>query len=185
MTDLSLRIETPRLTLRPVQPEDALPTARLVTPDVAANLSTWPSPLSPERALARIAEAQTLQDERAAIDFAILGRDDGALLGWIGLGLVEGRTARLGYWLGAQFRGRGFMKEAAAAAVTRGADFLSAKAVTALVLTQNASSIAVLESVGFTAAGTEDFYFEVAGERRACLRYIWHPSKRGFGSSTA
>jgi len=185
MTDQPLRIETPRLTLRPVEPDDALPTARLVTADIAANLSTWPSPLTPEGALARIAEARALRAERAAIDFAILERASGALLGWIGLGLVEARTARLGYWLGGEFRSRGLMKEAAAAALPRGAEFLSAEAVTALVLPHNAPSIAVLDSAGFTAAGTEDFYFEIAAEWRSCRKYLWRPSKRGSGSAPA
>src|SRR5262245_19729198 len=94
MTAQLPRVQTPRLTLRPVEHNDAAPTALLVTPDVAANLSTWPSPMSVEQTLAKIREAEHQAAGRTALDCAIIERSTGALLGWIGLGLTEGRDAR-------------------------------------------------------------------------------------------
>jgi len=179
MTEARLRLETRRLKLRPVQPRDAAPTAALVTPDIAANLSTWPSPLSAEQALARIREAAALEAARSALNLAIVGRADHALMGWIGLARCGPRDARLGYWLGAPFRGRGLMKEAVAAVVPAGTEFLGVDEVVALVLEANRASIAVLETVGFVPAGREDYYFEVAAERRPCLRYIWRARRKG------
>lgn len=152
---------------------DAEATAALVTPDVAANLSTWSSPMSVAEAAVRIEQGQTRLESREAIDFAILSRDDDALLGWVGLALGEGDAARLGYWLGAPFRGRGLMKEAVGAAVPAGAALVDTKRVLALALKGNAPSIAVLRATGFQLVGEERVRFEVARTSRLCLRFEW------------
>ena len=164
---------TPRLRLRPVEMADANATAALVTRDVAANLSTWKSPMSAADAAARIARAQAKLQAGDAIDFAIVSRADDLLLGWIGLALTEGNNARLGYGLGAPFRGRGLMKEAVGAAVPAGAALLDTKRVHALVLKGNAPSIAVLRATGFQLVGEERVRLEVARTSRLCLRFEW------------
>jgi RimJ/RimL family protein N-acetyltransferase len=171
----ALRMMTPRLKLRPVEEADAAATAALVTPDVAANLSTWSSPMSTADAAVRIEDAQAKLEARDAIDFGIVSRDDGALLGWIGLARGEADGARLGYWLGTRFRGCGLMKEAASAAVPAGAALLDIKRVHALVLKTNTPSIAVLRATGFELVGEERVRFEVAQISRTCLRFEWIP----------
>jgi len=167
----SLRLPTARLVLRPVEDADAAATAALVTPDVAANLSTWASPMSVAQASDRIARAKRMLETRDAVDFAIADRAHDALLGWIGLARVEGGRARLGYWLGTAFRGRGLMKEAAAAAVPAGAALLGVERVIALVLKSNEPSISVLRATGFHSAGQKRVRFEVAQVSRLCLRF--------------
>ena len=166
------RLQTARLTLRPVERADAAPTAALVTPDVAANLSTWPSPLSVDQALAKIERAECQAAERKALDCAILDRSTGALLGWIGLAVTDGADARFGYWLGSTWRGRGLMTEAAAAFLPAAADYLGVECIIALVLKDNRPSIAVLQSAGFLPAGEEEFHFETSNQQRSCLRYV-------------
>ena len=166
-----ITLATPRLLLRPVMAADAGPTAALVTPDVSANLLTWPSPMSVAQAEARIAESTALSAQREEIDFAILLKQSGALAGWIGLKVHDGGPPRLGYWLGTGFRGAGLMKEAAACAVPAGAEFLKATAVDALVFPENAPSIAVLRSVGFAPVPDGGMDFDVAGGARHAHRY--------------
>ena len=172
------QVETARLNLRLVKPADAVPTALLVTPDVAANLSTWPSPLSAEQALAKIREAEQRAAERTALDCAIIDRSSGMLLGWVGLAATEDQNVRLGYWLGSEWRGRGLMKEAVGAFLPMAAAYLGVDCAVALVLETNLPSIAVLKSAGFARAGEEDFHFQTANERRICLKYIWRPRRK-------
>jgi len=167
----SLQMRTARLSLRPVEEMDAAATAALVTPDVAANLSTWPSPMSAAQATAKIERSRAMLNTREAVDLAILDRNDGALLGWIGLARVAPATARLGYWLGGGARDRGMMKEAVTVAVPAAATFLDAGRIVAMVLKDNAPSIAVLRATGFEFNGEELVPFEVAQVSRPCFRF--------------
>ena len=166
-----LQLQTPRLLLRPVEAGDAAATAALITPDVAANLSTWPSPMSTVQAADKIGRSRAMLGAREAVDLAIVDRNDGALLGWIGLALVAPATARLGYWLGTAARGRGLMKEAVAMAVPPAAAFVDAGRIVAMVLKDNAPSIAVLRATGFEFTGEELVPFEVARVSRPCFRF--------------
>lgn len=174
------RLDTQRLRLRAVQPEDAAATAALITPDVAANLSTWASPMTEGEALARIRESVGLTGRRDALDFAILARDSGCLLGWIGVRRIGERSGRLGYWLGSAYRGHGLMTEAAREALPAAAAFLGLTEVVALALPDNRASIGVLLAIGFDPAGTERFFFETAKETRKCLKYLWHSDRKGL-----
>jgi len=152
---------------------DAEPTVALVSPDVAANLSTWPSPMSIEQALAKVRRSREMVARREAIDLAIIAQDSDALIGWIGLALEQPGLARLGYWLGTEARGRGLMKEAAAAVVPSAAEFLGVGRVKALVLKNNAPSVAVLTAIGFSRAGEERAFLETAGRSVSCFRFDW------------
>jgi len=146
----------------------------LVPPaDSDQQLLTWPSPMSAEQALARIRECATLQQERRAINFAILLRDSGELIGWVGVKLRADGPPRLGYWIGTDFRNAGLMKEAAQCAVPAGAAFLEADAVDALVLPENAASIAVLRAAGFTHVPDAGLDFTMTGGVRHSERYRW------------
>ena len=176
-------LHTARLRLRSVEPVDAASTAALVTPDVTANLSTWPSPMTEGQALERILEAKRLERSREAINFAILDRARGTLFGWIGLIRTGERSGRLGYWLGSGFRGRGLMKEAATAALPAAAGFLGVSEVVALTLPDNRPSLAVLHALGFRSAGEEEFYFEIAAKSRMCLKFLWSAKQKGLSAT--
>ena len=167
----SLQVRTVRLLLRPVEDTDAAATAALVTPDVAANLSTWPSPMSVAQAAAKIGRSKAMLAKREAVDLAIVDSTNDALLGWIGLACIAPATARLGYWLGGCARGRGLMNEAVTVAVPAAAAFLGAGRIVAMVLKDNAPSIAVLRATGFEFNGEELVPFEVARVSRPCLRF--------------
>jgi RimJ/RimL family protein N-acetyltransferase len=170
-TPAALRVSTARLLLRPVEDGDAAATAALVTPDVAANLSTWPSPMSEAQALERIALARKMLAERAAVDAAIVRRSDSRLLGWIGLLREAPRSARLGYWIGRPFRNQGYMKEASAAFIPMAASYLAIDSIEALALVGNAASTAVLESLDFATAGERLAFMETCGQQELCLVY--------------
>jgi RimJ/RimL family protein N-acetyltransferase len=149
----TLSVETRRLCLRPVRAADAARTAELVTPDVSDNLLTWPWPMSRAAAAERIRVAQARLRARRAVNFAIIAKDDGQLVGWMGLTLEADGSARLGYWLGSQYRNRGLTREAARSAIPPAADYLGIDEVIAEVFERNAASIAVLEALGFRRLG--------------------------------
>jgi ribosomal-protein-alanine N-acetyltransferase len=167
----SLLLTTQRLKLRPVVESDAEATAVLVTPDVADQLLTWPSPMSQEEALVRIKESQEAFEKHEAVDFAILRASDERLLGWIGLARGRDQQARLGYWLGAEFRGAGLMTEAARTVIGPAASFLGVTGLFAFVRKSNGPSIGVLNALGFGLNGEEDQFFKFKGTSESCLRY--------------
>jgi RimJ/RimL family protein N-acetyltransferase len=141
-------VQTDRLALRPVEPADAPATAALMTPAVAARLLSWPAPMSVAQARRRIDASRAALAAGTGADLAIL--HDGRLIGWIGAHLVAAprRLGSIGYWLGAEVHGRGYMAEAAHAALPWLVDRLALAAVEAGVQPHNFASQAILEGLG-------------------------------------
>ena len=147
----------------------ALGTARLVLePLTAAHAEALFEPLSDPRLYAFIAEdppaslealrARYRRLERRAspdgaeawLNWAVLSRDDGRALGYVQAGVAAG-VATIAYMLAPPAQGRGYAREAVAAAI----DHLAAGGVArfrACVDTRNARSIALLAALGFTRA---------------------------------
>lgn len=140
---------TGRLGLRPVAARDAAPLAALVTPDVSARLFGLPAGLSVDAARFRIAASRAALAAGTGADLAILR--DGRMIGWIGAALLDAprRLGSLGYWLGADFHGLGYMTEAAQAALPWLVARLRLDALEASVQADNFASQAILEGLGF------------------------------------
>ncbi|MGQ0664543.1 MAG: GNAT family N-acetyltransferase [Pseudomonadota bacterium] len=102
-------LESARLVLRPLDPEDAVHFVRLLAGDGEAvrQMALMSCPLTPGQARAWI-ESRTAAGERT---FAVTRRLDGAFIGAIG---IRGPTAApdLGFWIGGPFRRRGYATEA-------------------------------------------------------------------------
>ena len=143
-------VETARLVLRPVEFGDAGTTVELMTPGLVHYLLSWSSPMTAADAQARILASRAAMHERRAIDFAVLRKADGVLIGWVGLkltNLTEAR-ARLGFWIGEPFQGCGYMSEAVGPALRAGASWLGAAIVEAGATHDNAASLAILRRLG-------------------------------------
>jgi len=166
-----LQASTPRLLLRVVADEDAAVTAALVTPDVAENLLTWPAPMSEAQARAKIAKAKDLLARREAVNWAIVRRDDSQLMGWIGFVRETASCAKVGYWLGAEFRGQGYLRETALTVIPLAARFLEVSFVWAEVYPRNRPSIALLERVGFERFGSGTVHSPVTEREEPTLQY--------------
>ena len=135
----------------------------LMNDDIASYLTTWPADLSPKQAASRIAAAEERLACREAIEFAILRRATEQLIGWISF-LVErpgSRTMTVGFWLGRDYQGQGFMSEAGGVAVPIAADFLRATTLMAYVYPWNAPSIGLLRKLGFKPEGGAALYSPV------------------------
>ena len=154
--DGRLRLETPRLVLRPLAAEDAADIARLVgDADVAEMTGQIPHPYTLTDAvqwLAAVAGKPQVLGIRRRTDHAFAGvvsivnEPDGFEL------------AELGYWIGKPFWGQGFMTEAARCFIvhyfrTTGQDRLQA-----MVLPENLPSRRVLEKLDFRPAGKVERY---------------------------
>jgi RimJ/RimL family protein N-acetyltransferase len=82
-----------------------------------------------------------------------------------------GRRASLGYWLGAGFRGHGYMKEAIGPALAAAMGYLGLDAIEAFVKIENFASIAVVEHAGMACLGSEEIHIETRQRRELCFRY--------------
>ena len=115
-------IETERLILRPLTPEDAPVLQELLNdPAIASELPSVPHPLPPGGAEEWIRGA--MQD----VTFAILGRDErtqGKVVGVIGIHLEPGNRGSVGGWVAAEWRHNRIAVEALHAAVRYGYESL-------------------------------------------------------------
>ena len=98
--------------------------------------------------------------------FLIFARSDGRMLGGITLDAVRrGTTQRavLGYWLGEEHTGKGFMAEAVRALVAYGFRDLRLHRIEAASIPENVPSVRVLERTGFEREGYMRSYIRIHG----------------------
>src|SRR6185295_12543674 len=137
--------------------------------DVSENLLSWDYPTSAEQVIERVRIATKKIERQQAITWAILRKADQRLLGWLVIARVRGGLGSIGYWLGSEFRGHAYMREAAAQAIAVGSDYLSLDAIRADVFPTNASSIAVLVALQFRRCGSR----RVKSARTGKLEKVW------------
>lgn len=155
----ALACDTERLALRPLARADAPTLAALTNhPAVAPLISFLPFPFGEDDARALIARNAPDATERFLGIFAedALG---GALLGVIGAHARpprEGAPAvEIGYWLGADFRGRGYAREAVRGLVARLCTLAPAARILAEVHPDNHASARLLREEGFVETGED------------------------------
>jgi RimJ/RimL family protein N-acetyltransferase len=177
------RLESPRLVLRRVAPDDLPFFTRIhALPEVARHLYPAGRPRSPEET-ARWLRYTLASYERLALGYlAVLRKDDGALIGRCGLmdlvvestepeqGIRRGWFGRegtpagvaltfeceLGYTFDPAVWGRGFATEAACCVRDYARDVLRLSYAISAILPQNARSRRVAERAGARAAGQMD-----------------------------
>jgi len=94
---------------------------------------------------------------------------DGTLIGACNITHIErgtAQSAKLGYWIGEQFTGRGFARASVRAASHFCFHELGLHRVEAAVQSDNAASIKVLQASGFTHEGTARGLLKINGEWR-------------------
>jgi ribosomal-protein-alanine N-acetyltransferase len=150
---ISPTLQTERLLLRAYVLGDAPELARLAgAREVAATTLRIPHPYSVAQAEAFIAQSQSGADED--VGFAIVLRENSALLGGIGLRLTkEHHRAELGYWIGVPYWGNGYATEAARAVLQYGFEVLKLHRIRASHVTNNVASGRVLRKIGMKHEG--------------------------------
>jgi len=109
------------------------------------------------------------EEARAGTDytFFIFDRADSDLLGGITLSNIRRRAAQfasLGYWMGQQFAGKGYMSEAVGLVVPFCFETLGLHRIHAAFLPDNRASRRVLEKNGFAEEGYADHYLQIDGK---------------------
>ncbi|RNB89487.1 N-acetyltransferase [Brevibacillus fluminis] len=149
-------LETERLRLRPLEPSDADVVQTLAgSKEVASTTLSIPHPYPDGAAEAWIGSTHQSAAIGEHYAFAIMRKDDGALLGCIGLGVTKPHNrAELGYWLGVQYWGQGYVTEAARRILTFGFTELSLNKIVAIAMTKNPASASVMRKIGMKHEGT-------------------------------
>lgn len=159
-----LALKTERLSLRPLQADDAAALHRLVNDwEVAKTLARVPFPYPHDLADEWIASTLAQISGGTAWHLAVTRIEDGteALLGCVGLTLdpKNSRVAELGYWIGRRHWGQGLGSEAAGRLAHWALANLDIDRLVASALVDNERSAAVLRRIGFkeSGAGSQDF----------------------------
>ena len=148
-------LETERLLLRPLEPDDAGRIRELAgASEVADTTLLIPHPYPPGAAEAFIAQAREWGERGVEHVFAVTLKASGELVGCIGL-RVDPVHARgeLGYWIGVPYWRHGYASEAVCRIVDLALGTLCLHRLHASCFTRNAASARVLEKAGLIREG--------------------------------
>ncbi len=169
-------LTTERLLLRPLTIDDCPAIERYASAyEVALNTLSIPHPYPPGAAAEWIAKATARGKDHV---FGSALQDEG-LIGTVGLHLNPDHDfAEMGYWVGVPFWGRGYVPEAARAAIGWAFANLPVHRIQAAHFTRNPASGRVLLKLGMTHEGTHRQAIKKWGEyldieRYAVLRSEW------------
>jgi len=173
-------LETARLCLRCVTEDDAAATSALITPEVSRWVARWPVPFTVELALTRIAAARALAYGGDALPIGVVEKASGALLGWVVLHRDQTYRKRgsLGYWIGEQYQGKGYMRELAPTVIAAGFNLLSLDVIEAGAQLANTASFAEMRACGMSPTHEGFIHAPARGRDELCAFYeIRRPGK--------
>jgi RimJ/RimL family protein N-acetyltransferase len=148
-------LTTERLVLRPFTVDDAPAVEALVSQrDIAATTLTIPHPYPAGGSVAWIEKHADEFERGVGVVFAVALREDGRLVGAIGLDLaMEHLRAEIGYWVGKPYWGNGYATEAARGLLRYAFGDLGLRKVVAHYMTRNPASGAVMKKIGMKLEG--------------------------------
>jgi len=159
-------IQTERLTLRRPRLSDARTMARRINdPDILLMTVTLPMPFFTLTAEFWLMRATANWRRRQSYAYAITSTDD-SLMGVVDLFKNEHDDWEIGYWLGKEFWGKGYMPEAAKALLTESFYTLDMPYIDAGYFEDNPASGRVLEKLGFVAKNETSHLYSVARGQR-------------------
>lgn len=173
-----VRIETPRMSLRPPVHSDHAAWANLRR-DSQDFLTKWEprwarDHLTKKSFTNRVYWAQRALTGDTAVPLFLIRRSDEVLLGAITLDNIRRGPAQagtLGYWVGEPFARQGYMREAIEALVHYAFTELDLSRVEAACLPENTASRGVLEKSGFKYEGVAQSYLQIDGRWRNHVLY--------------
>ena len=149
-------LETERLLLRPLMPDDAPAISRLAgRREIADTTISIPHPYSEEQARQWIAETADRFAQGKSVVFGMQLRNGGNLAGGIGLRDIdtEHSLAELGFWVAVEYWGQGYATEAARAVVGFAFEQLGLNRVYAHHMVRNPASGRALAKLGMKVEG--------------------------------
>ncbi|MEQ1888611.1 MAG: GNAT family N-acetyltransferase [Alphaproteobacteria bacterium] len=165
--------QTPRLILRCLNASDPA----LIQPladdwEVAKQTANLPFPYGDKEARNFVELALRAAGAGKEFVFAIVRRQDAALIGLIGV-VADVAPMETGYWLGRDYWGHGYASEALQAVMNYCAESLRCRRLDAVVFEDNAASIRVLTKCGFEHRERWEEEVPDRGGLRVILRYQW------------
>jgi RimJ/RimL family protein N-acetyltransferase len=149
-------LRTARLFLGAFDPEDAAELQRLAgAREIADTTVSIPHPYDLDHALAWIGQQRREAVRGRAVNFAIRLVPAGPLIGSAGLRDIdlEHHQAELGFWIGREWWGRGYAREAAAEVIRFGFESLGLNRICAHHMTRNPAAGKVLLAAGMQREG--------------------------------
>jgi ribosomal-protein-alanine N-acetyltransferase len=149
-------LRTARLLLGTFVPEDAPELQRLAgAREIADTTVSIPHPYDLDHALAWIGQQRREAVRGRATNFAIRLLPDGPLIGSAGLRDIdpEHLQAELGFWIGRDWWGQGYAREAAAAVIRFGFESLGLNRICAHHMARNPAAGKVLHALGMRQEG--------------------------------
>ncbi|MDD5402115.1 MAG: GNAT family N-acetyltransferase [Dehalococcoidales bacterium] len=148
-------LETGRLLLRHFLMDDCCDVVRMAgDPEIAANTSSIPHPYEYNMAVDWIKSHRESFAAGKGVIFAITDRQDGNLIGAIGLMIDAGNEkAELGYWIGRQYWSEGYATEAGKAVMEYGFTSLGLNRIFARHFSRNPASGRVMQKLGMKYEG--------------------------------
>jgi ribosomal-protein-alanine N-acetyltransferase len=148
-------LETERLILRPHNLGDAPELQWLIGDrDIAFTTLNIPHPYEDGMAEEWIQARQEKFEKGENVQFAIVHRAQGCLIGGVGLAIdKQNELAELGYWIGKPYWGQGYCTEAARAVLEYGFEVLGLNRVYANHFTRNPASGRVMQKIGMQHEG--------------------------------
>ena len=157
MSDASAAIETERLRLRPLQPDDLERHHAAIGSDAGV---TWDHRVRTRTNSAEVLDRRVRHWKDHGFGFwAVEWRATGEFLGEAGLQHFDGTSdVEVGYYLGRRAWGRGVATEAGRYALGHGFATLGLERIVAVVRPENDASKRVLAKLGLRFRGLEDHY---------------------------
>ena len=169
------QLTSERLILRAFTSDDAPRVQAIVADkrisDMTANI---PYPYPETGAIDWISTHEQRWLSRENVNFAIVLESTQSIIGAIGLVVKEPNEGELGYWLGADYWGKGYATEAAKCINEFGLNTLNFDKIKARALSRNPASGKVLLKSGFEQTGTSD---GACGDKFESLDYFEISSK--------
>jgi ribosomal-protein-alanine N-acetyltransferase len=162
----SFLLKTNRLVLRSPVPEDAGAIQHYVSDRrIAETTALIPHPYPAGGALEWIRRSAVTLREGKGVDFSILLRDRGELVGVVGL-IDRGFDSSLGYWIGVPHWGKGYATEAVHRVIRHAFNARRLPALHACHFAHNPASVRVMQKAGLLYQGVEPL-----GSSRDGVRY--------------
>jgi ribosomal-protein-alanine N-acetyltransferase len=133
----------------------------------------------------RIRHYRRERENGTAYTFVIVPKGIGGIAGGITLGKVQHgvcNSGELGYWMGAAYAGKGYMRESLDLVITYAFESLGLQRVEAACIPENARSVRLLEKAGFVREGVMRAYLRINGVRRDHLRFALLKEDRARGN---
>lgn len=170
----SLKIETPRLLLRPFHPEDVQSVLRNWAGDEEVQ-KMYGEPVydTPEKVQGLLEKYITAYHSGFTFRWAVVEKESGECIGQIAYFLVDksGSWGEIEYCIGRAYQGKGYATEATRAVTRYGFNAIGFNKVQICVRPSNIKSKRVIEKCGFTYEGTLRDYFFIDGKYEGRMYY--------------